>query len=160
MTEWRILVRNRSPDDGAGFGPRPSIRQEYRPQPYEPLPNEERWDWCGSGPRRRRDNRPRQLLRDVFRRGLLSAGWKLLAVAGRPSPDALAQRGILVVALHEGEGLAVVGPRRHWLPEQAVGMAVKVREKHRFRSVAGPARPLGVDLHRLQPGRNSSQVRR
>ena len=159
MTGWRILLRNRLPDDGAGIGSWP-IRQDGRPEPYEPFPFGVRWDWCSSGPSHRRDDGPRQLPKDVFRRGLLSAGWKLLAVAGRPSPDALAQRGILVVALHEGEGLAVVGPRRHGLPEQAVEMAVKVRENHRFRSVAGPARSLCVDLHRLQPGRNSGQVRR
>ena len=100
MTEWRILVRNRLPDHGAGFGPRPSIRQEYRPEPCEPLPNEERWAWLRQRTEAQSETtRPRQLLRDVFRRGLLSAGWKLLAVAGRPSPDALAQRGVLVFAL-------------------------------------------------------------
>ena len=150
-------------------------------------------------------------------------GWKLLLVGGRPSPDALAQLGILVVALqgrrrldglavefgkglrqvvqraahdahvvraqqvrgqrglrrlvfhvppemraaqpppqlllgggeevlgdivralHDGEDLAVGSPR-HGMPEQAVDVAVQVREDHRLRSVVGPARLLGGDL--------------
>ena len=59
-----------------------------------------------------------------------------------------AELGDFVGALHDGEDLAV-GPQRHGMPEHAANVAVEVREDHRFRSVVGPASPLGVDLPAL-----------